>query len=103
MRIRYAEVTHIDCQDTTVGGFLRGMEVSSHRTDVTCVKFTGGYKFYCLSRPDEDGAIMLEKLRVEIGDCFRLMVLESGLVVQVQPEKIAHLPARDLVLQVGRN
>lgn len=108
MKIHSAMVTAIDSQDASVGGFLRGQQVSRHRVAVTCVHFKGGYKFYTLARLAGDGSLQYygahaQSIRIEVGDSFQLMTLPDGLVVSIHPEKIAHLPPRDLAQQAGRN
>lgn len=101
--LKYAEVTTIDSQDATVGGFLRGQQVSRHRATITCVYFRGGLRFYSLGQKAEDGSVIVQGLRVEVGDRFRLMTLPCGTVTSIHPEKITHLPARDLVRTMTKN
>lgn len=103
MRMIYAIVTDITSLPATVGGFLKGEQVSKHRVTVTEVRFGGGYKFLSIDDMDEDGSVVVQGLRVEVGDSFRLMLLPCGQVVSIHPERIAHLPARDLVRQMGLN
>ncbi len=107
MKVRYAEVVSITSQDMTIGGFCRGMHVSEHAVTVTQVTFSGGYQLNCLSQQDDDGFVMVNGYRIEVGDKVRLMALADQ-VVCIVPEGIAHLPA-DMRLaaftnpELGRN
>lgn len=103
MKMAYATVTAITSQDREVFGFLKGVPVSRHDVSLTEVTLSGGFSFPCLGRKDKDGALVVQGHRIEKGDRVQVMALPCGTVVRIAPEAIAHLPASELVHQIGVN
>ena len=102
MKLRYAEVTAIECQERDLYGFHHGLVVSRHPVALTQVSFSGGYRFFCLAQMEAEDGVTANGYRIEVGDRVRLMALPCGTVVNFVPEAIAHMPAEYLVDQTGQ-
>lgn len=102
MKLRYAEVTAIECQERDLFGFHHGLMVSRHPVALTQVSFSGGYRFFCLAKADESGTVVANGYQIAVGDTVRLMALPCGTVVNFVPEGIAHLPS-DMALAAFTN